>query len=128
MMDSFAQILLRMPTMSNSPSRSKRFGDETPFKVQVKFYIPSFEAQIDVDAIDNCSNVLEGYLSVHNISDRENITFALLKTVPHVQNWWGTYWEKSSSDESGMFEINPTWASFIDVVKEQYYHVGKYDD
>ena len=27
-----------------------------------------------------------------------------------------------------MFETNPTWASFIDVVKEQYYAVGNYDD
>ena len=27
-----------------------------------------------------------------------------------------------------MFETNPTWASFIDVVNEQYYPVGNYDD
>ena len=27
-----------------------------------------------------------------------------------------------------MFETNITWASFIDVVKEQYYLVGSYDD
>ena len=27
-----------------------------------------------------------------------------------------------------MFETNPTWASFIDVVREQYYPLGNYDD
>ena len=27
-----------------------------------------------------------------------------------------------------MFEINPTWDSFIDVVKEHYYPMGNYDD
>ena len=27
-----------------------------------------------------------------------------------------------------MFETIPTWASFIDAVKEQYYPVGNYDD
>ena len=27
-----------------------------------------------------------------------------------------------------MFETNPTWAYFIDFVKEQYYSVGNYDD
>ena len=27
-----------------------------------------------------------------------------------------------------MLETNPTWASFIDVFKEQYYPVGNYDD
>ena len=58
---------------------------------------------------------------------REKITFALLKEVPHVQNCWGTYCEKNSSDESRMFETNPTWASFIDVVREQYYLMGNYD-
>ena len=27
-----------------------------------------------------------------------------------------------------MFETNPTWASFIDFVKEQYYPMGNYDE
>ena len=27
-----------------------------------------------------------------------------------------------------MFETNPTWASFIDFVREQYYPVENYDD
>ena len=118
MMDSFAQILLRMLAMVNSPSTSKCFGDETPFKGQVNFDIPLFEGNIDADSLDNWLNILEGYFSVHNFFDREKITFALLKVVPHVQNWWGTYYEKNSSDESRMFETNPTWTSFIDVVRE----------
>ena len=65
---------------------------------------------------------------MHNFFDRENISFSLLKVVSHVQNWWGTYCEKNSSDESGMFETNPTWASFIELVRERYYPVGNYDD
>ena len=108
--------------------RRKCFGDETPFKVQVNFDIPLFEGKIDADALYNSLIVLEGYFFVHNFFDREKITFALLKVVPHVQNWWGTYCEKNSSDESGMFETNPTWASFIDAVRKQYYPVGNYDD
>jgi hypothetical protein len=35
---------------------------------------------------------------------------------------------KNSTEESGMFEVEPTWDSFMDVVKEQYYPVGNYDD
>ena len=70
--------------------------------------------------MDNWLNVLEGYFSVHNFLDKEKITFVLLKVIPHVKNWWDTCWEKNSSDESGMLETNPTWDSFIDVVKEQY--------
>ena len=91
MMDSFTQILLRMSAAASASSTSNRVGDETPFKVQVNFDIPLFEGQIDADAVDNWLNVLEGYCSVQNLSERENITFALLKEVLHVQNWWGTY-------------------------------------
>jgi hypothetical protein len=52
----------------------------------------------------------------------------LLKVVPHVKNWWETYCEKNSTEESGMFEAEPTWEFFMDVVKEQYYPIGNYDD
>jgi hypothetical protein len=44
-------------------------------------------------------NLLEGYFSVHNFSDRENITFALLKVVPHVKDWWDTYSEQRAIKE-----------------------------
>jgi hypothetical protein len=47
-----------------------------------------------VDALEKWLNLLEGYFSVHNFSDREKITFTLLKALPHVKNWWETYWEK----------------------------------
>ena len=128
MMDSFTQILLRMSAAASASSPSSRFGDATPFKVQVNFDIPLFEGKIDADALDNWLSVLERYFSIHNFFDREKITFVLLKAVPHVQNWCGTYCEQNSSNESGMFETNPTWASFIDAVREQYYPVGNYDD
>jgi hypothetical protein len=73
-------------------------------------------------------NFLEGYFSIHNFSDRENITFSLLKALPHVKHWWETYWEKNSIEESGIFGAEPTWDFFMDAVKEQYYPVGNYDD
>jgi hypothetical protein len=60
--------------------------------------------------------------------DREKITFALLKVVPHVKYWWETYCEKNSTEESGMFGVEPTWDFFMDAIKEQYYPVGNYDD
>jgi hypothetical protein len=72
--------------------------------------------------------MLEGYFSVHNFSDREKITFALLKDLPHVKNWWETYWEKISTEESGIYGAEPTWDFFVDAVKEQYYPVGNYED
>ena len=91
MMDSFSQILQRMPTMASASSTSNRFGDATPFKVQVNFDIPLFEGNIDANALDNWLNVLEGYFSIHNFFNKEKITFALLKVVPCAKNWWETY-------------------------------------
>jgi hypothetical protein len=35
-----------------------------------------------VDAVEKWLKLIEGYFSVHNFSDRENITFALLKSTP----------------------------------------------
>ena len=40
MIDSFTQILLRMSAMVSASSMSSRFGDATPFKVQVNFDVP----------------------------------------------------------------------------------------
>jgi hypothetical protein len=60
--------------------------------------------------------MIEGYFSVHNFSDRENTTFALLKALPHVKHSWETYWEKHSTKESRIYEVEPTWDFFVDVV------------
>ena len=54
-----------------------------------------------------------GYFSVYSFYDREIITFALLKVVPHVKYWWETYYEKTSIDESTMFGTKPIWVSFV---------------
>jgi hypothetical protein len=128
MMENFSHILQCLSIASGTSSSSNHFGGTSPFKVQVNFDIPIFEGQIDANALDKWLNLLEGYFSVHNFSDREKITFTLLKALPHVKHWWETYWEKSSIEESGIYGVEPTWDFFVDVVKEQYYPVGNYED
>ena len=73
-------------------------------------------------------NLLEGYFSVHEFSDREKIIFALLKATPHVKDWWETYCENKDQKEPFLFSAMPTWNYFWDAVKEQYYPVGSYED
>ena len=123
-MDNFAHILQWFPTGDASSSR----GHATPFKVQVNFDIPLFERLIDADAVDKWLNLLEGCFLVHNLSDREKITFSHLKVIPHVKDWWDTYSEKRAIQESTIFVVTPTWDSFRDTIKEQYYLVGSYED
>jgi hypothetical protein len=128
MMENFSHILKRLPIASGASSSSGHFEGTSPFKVQVNFDIPVFEGQIDAEALEKWLTLLEGYFSVHNFFDKEKITFALLKALPHVKHWWETYWEQSSTEESGIYGADPTWDFFVDAVKEQYYPVGNYED
>jgi hypothetical protein len=128
MMENFSHILQRLSIASGASSSSGHFGGTSPFKVQVNFDIPVFEGQIDAEALEKWLTLLEGYFSVHNFSDKEKITFALLKALPHVKHWWETYWEQSSTEESGIYGADPTWDFFVDAVKEQYYPIGNYED
>jgi hypothetical protein len=124
MMDSFTQILWRLPTCDTYSSS----GGTTPFKVKINFDIPIFEGQIDASVVDKWLNLLEGYFSVHNFSNREKITFALLKAIPHVKDWWETFYEKKEIEEPSLFTVMTTWEFLRDAIKEQYYLVGSYGD
>jgi hypothetical protein len=73
-------------------------------------------------------NLLEGYFSVHNFSNREKNNFALLKVVPHVKYWWETFCERKETKKPSLFTVMATWDSFRDAIKERYYHVRSYDD
>jgi hypothetical protein len=86
------------------------------------------QGQIDADVVDKWLNLLEGYFSVHNFSNKENITFVLLKAIPHVKDWWETFCEQKEIEETSLFSVTTTWESFRDAIKEQYYHVVSYDD
>jgi hypothetical protein len=124
MMDSFAQILWWLPTGDTYCSS----GGVAPFKVKIKFYILVFKGQIDTNVVHKWLNLPEGYFFVDNFSNRENITFALLKVIPHVKDWWETFCEKKETEEPLLFTVTATWESFKDSIKEQYYHVRSYDD
>ena len=124
-MDNFYHILQCLPIKTNVSSSRSHFGGTFTFKVQANFDIHIFEGQIDADALENWLNMLEGYFSVHNFFDRENITFTLLKRLPHVKHWWETYQEKISTEQSRTYGVDPTWDFFVDAVKEQYYPIEK---
>ena len=126
-MENFSHILQCMSIALGAYSSNNHFGRFSPFTVQVSFDILVFDGQIDADALDKWLNLLEGSFFVHHFSDRESITFSLLKAIFHVKHWWETYWEKSSTKDYGIYGVEPTWDFFVDVVKEQYYPIGNYD-
>jgi hypothetical protein len=91
MMENFSHILQCLPIKTGVYSSSDHAGSTSLFKVQVDFDIPIFEEQIDAYALEKCLNLLEGYFSINNFYDKEVITFALLKYLPHVKHWWEAY-------------------------------------
>jgi hypothetical protein len=97
MMENFSHILQRLPIATCTSSSKNHFRGTSPFKVQANFDIPIFEGHINAKSLDKWLTLLEGYFFVHNFSDREKITFALLKALPHVKHWWETYWDQSST-------------------------------
>ena len=109
MMENFSHILQCFPIATSASSSTNHFGSTFPFKVQVNFDIPVFEGQIDAEDLEKWLTQLEGYFSVHNFFDKEKITFTLLKTLPDVKHWWETYSEQSSTEESGIYGVDPTW-------------------
>jgi hypothetical protein len=113
---------------TEASSASNHFSSVTPFKVQVNFDIPLFEGQIDADALEKWWNLLEGYYFVQNIFDSEKITFALLKSLPHVRYWWEGYRERYIAIESTLFGRETTWEGFVDALKEEFYPVENYED
>jgi hypothetical protein len=127
-MENFAHILQCQPITTCMSSSSEHFGGTFPFKVKVNFDILVFEGQIDADALEKRLNLLEFYFSVHNFFERENITFTLLKSLPHVKYWWETFWDQSFTEESRIYGGEPTCDFFVDAVKEQYYPIGNYDN
>jgi hypothetical protein len=103
MVDNFTQILRRLPTTMEAPSTNSDFGGATPFKVQINFDIPLFEGEMDADVLEKCLSLLEGFFFVQNFSNSEKITFALLKSLPHVNDWWETYCGQHVRDESAIY-------------------------
>jgi hypothetical protein len=69
MMENFSHILQHLPIASGASSSSSHFEGTSPFKVQVNFYIPVFEGQIDAEFLEKWLTLLEGYFSVHKFSD-----------------------------------------------------------
>jgi hypothetical protein len=77
------------------------------------------EGQIDADVVDKWLNLLEGYFSVHNFSDKEKSTFALLKAITHVKDWCESYYEKRATREFPIFVVASIWDYFRDAIKKQ---------
>ena len=86
MIDNFFQILHQLPPMVETPLTRKYFLGDMPFKVQENFDNPLFEDQIYVYDLEKWFSLLGGYFYAQNVYDSENITFVLLRSLPHIKD------------------------------------------
>jgi hypothetical protein len=130
MMDNFAQILRRLLMVTTEESSTRNhFRGATPFKVQVNFDIPLFEGQIDAYALEKWLNLLEGYYSVQKkISIVKISPSRSLNPFPMSELGGKVTWERYTMNESTPFKREPTWETFVDALKEEFYPVRNYDD
>lgn len=54
-------------------------SSSTPFKVEAKLEIPSYDGQIDIERLNSWLKQLEVYFSVYKIKEMQKISFAPLK-------------------------------------------------
>jgi hypothetical protein len=73
--------------------QASHFGGTTPFKVQINFYIPIFEGQIDADALEKWLNLLEGYFSVQIFQTGKRSNSHSLR-LSHMSNIGGKLTER----------------------------------
>jgi hypothetical protein len=78
--------------------------------------------------LEKSLSLLKDYLFFQKKSNKEKITFALLKALAHVRYWWEMYRENHVRDEFAIFWPRLTWVDFVDALKKKYYPIGNYDD
>ncbi|KAH9320861.1 hypothetical protein KI387_015500 [Taxus chinensis] len=88
-----------------SNAREKVKSDHTPFKVETKVEIKSFEGQVDAELLDKWLKQLEVYFSVHNVTEAQRITFARLKIEGHALVWWETHLTTCENKKASYCEI-----------------------
>jgi len=80
-----------------------------------------------VNVVDKWLNFLEGYFPVM-ILPVEKILLLYFSKPPHVKDLWETFYEKKEESTPSLFLAAPTWNSFWDTIKEQYYPIRSYED
>ena len=132
MMQKFSRMLEKWELQASQSN--SQFGAQTLFKVQVNFYIPTFQGKIDEDVVDDWLSKLERYFCVNNFSDIERITFILLKVENYVKLAWKVYVETKEAqvaqDEHGfivLLDSAARWEDFVEHIKMEYYPEDTYE-
>ena len=103
----------------NQSHKSKNSGKSPFLKLDVKFELPMFNGEVNVEKLDNWIRQLEVYLRIHNLHDDDTkIQLASLRMEGATLVWWE---DKTKEEIRKHGKITLSWAIFITEIKQQFY-------
>jgi hypothetical protein len=108
---------------SSHTSHSHNANSNMPyFKLDVKFELPIYNGDLDVEKLDNWIKQLEVYCRVQGINDDPSrIQLATLRMSRMALTWWES---KIQQDLRKHGKIISVWNEFIEVLRKQFYPLG----
>jgi hypothetical protein len=85
-------------------------------KHDVKFELPIYDGQVNVEKIDNWIRQMEVYYSVQQIKDEATqIKLTSLRLADTALIWWQSKLQKGTQDVGKVF---PSWKNFISALRK----------
>ena len=88
-------------------------------KLNVKFELPMFNGEVNVEKLDNWIRQLEAYLRIQNFHD-EDTKIQLASFI--IEGATLVWWEAKKNEEIKKYgKIILSWTNFIIAIKQQFY-------
>ena len=103
----------------NQSHKSKTTGKSPFLKLDVKFELPMFNGEVNVQKLENWIRQLDVYLRIQNLHEYDTkIQLASLRMEAATLVWW----EAKTKDEiKKNGKITLSWVEFIIAIKNQFY-------
>jgi hypothetical protein len=91
-------------------------------KLDVKFELPIYDGEVNVEKLYNWIRKMEVYYIVQQIEDESTrIKLASLRLAGTTLIWWQRKLEKGTQNVGNVF---PSWKDFISALRKQFYPLG----
>jgi hypothetical protein len=91
-------------------------------KLDVKFELPMYDGEVNVESLDNWGKHMEVYYSVQQIKyEATQIKLASLRLTGTTLIWWQSKLQHGTEQVGNVF---PSWKDFVFALRKQFYPLG----
>ena len=91
-------------------------------KLDVKFELPMYDGEVNVERLDNWVRQMEVYCSVQQIRDEATqIKFSSLRLAGTTLIWWKRKLQNGMQQVGNVF---PSWQVFVSTLRNKFYPLG----